>query len=96
MSGIHRKFPSWQTPAQRRAQADIWRRNDESVRALNRALAFFRLCRHPGCRRGSDCKGDVHQCFARHWALLPENEKARLRQTLETCARAAGRTTARA
>ena len=96
MSGIHRKFPSWQTPAQPRAQTDISRRYDESVRALNPALAFFRLCRHPGCRRGSDCKGDVHQCFARHWALMPENEKARLRQTLETCARAAGRTTARA
>jgi hypothetical protein len=95
MPATRYEFPSWQTPAQRRAQAEIWRRNDESVRTLNRALAFFRLCRLPGCRRAGDCKGDVHICFARHWALVPASEKARLRQALEKCARDAGRTTAR-
>jgi hypothetical protein len=42
-------------------------------------LKFFRICGKPRCRRERACCGDAPACFQRHWAVLPDAFKLRLR-----------------
>ena len=72
-------FAEGQTPEQRKAQADYWRRHDARRRGINDSLGFWRLCGKPQCRRNRTCSFDMHACFARHWAQVPEEDKEYLR-----------------
>jgi hypothetical protein len=46
-------------------------------------LKFFIVCGKPRCRREHACCGDPHACFRRHWAIVPDEFKARLRLVLK-------------
>ena len=72
-------FSEGQTPEQRKAHAAHWRREDARRRAINNGLGFWRVCAKRQCRRGQTCSHDMHACFARHWALVPEADKEYLR-----------------
>ena len=72
-------FIPGQAPEQRKAQAAYWRRQDAQRRGINDALGFWRVCGKPQCRRNQACSFDMHACFARHWAQVPEEDKEYLR-----------------
>jgi hypothetical protein len=72
-------FSEGQTPEQRKAHAAHWRREDARRRAINNLFGFWRVCRKPQCRRSQTCSHDMHACFERHWALVPEADREYLR-----------------
>ena len=72
-------FTERQTPEQRRAHAAHWRRHDDTRRAQCNMLGFWRVCARPVCRRNRTCSHDMHACFERHWALIPEDDKEWIR-----------------
>ena len=72
-------FAEGQTPEQRKAHAASWRREDERRRTINNAFGFWRICSKPVCRRNRTCSHDMHACFTRHWAQIPEDQKEWLR-----------------
>ena len=76
-------FFEGQTPAQRKAHAAHWRRQDAQRRTINNALGFWRLCGKPLCRRNRTCSCDMHACFERHWAQMPEEAKEYLRGCIQ-------------
>jgi hypothetical protein len=75
-------FADWQTPEQRKVHAAHWRKRDAGQRKINDALEFWRGCAKPACRRGRTCASDMHACFARNWALVPDEAKEWLRGAL--------------
>jgi hypothetical protein len=72
-------FSEGQTPQQRKAHAAHWRREDARRRAINNGLGFWRVCAKRQCRRSQTCSHDMHACFERHWALVPEEDREYLR-----------------
>ena len=68
-------FSENQTPEQRKAHAENWRRMDEQRRTINNAFQFWRICAKPVCRRNRTCSHDMHACFERHWRPIPEDQK---------------------
>jgi hypothetical protein len=44
----------------------------ETSRGWGDFLCLWRLCPRAACTRAHACKGDVRDCFPRHFALLPE------------------------
>lgn len=58
------------------------------LRALCRALEFWRVCGKPVCRRALDCMGDAEACFRRFWPEIPERTKVWIRAAI--AARAGG------
>jgi hypothetical protein len=68
-------FAVGQTPAQRKAHAAYWRREDARRREINNGLDFWRVCGKPRCRRNHTCSDDMHACFARLWPQVPQEEK---------------------
>ena len=44
----------------------------ETTRGWGNVLRLWRLCPRAECARAHACKGDVRDCFPRHFALLPE------------------------
>lgn len=57
-------------------------------------LQFWRICAKRACVRHRTCSDDPHACFARHWVMVPEDEKVWLRAGVR--ARAEGLTPERA
>ena len=80
------KFSKDQTPEQRAAHAQHWRRQDALKRAQCNWLQFWRMCRTPLCRRNHACCGDMHACFERHWWPMPEDEKEYVRGAIKAAA----------
>lgn len=70
-----RQFAPEQTPEQRKAQAEIWARHDAETRRTCELFQFWQICQEKPCRRAQSCVGDMHACFARHWPLVPEEQK---------------------
>lgn len=68
-------FAENQTPEQRKAHAENWRREDDRRRTINNAFGFWRICVKPVCRRNRTCSHDMHACFERHWRPIPEDQK---------------------
>jgi hypothetical protein len=73
------KFSASQTPEHRKAHADHWRREDARRHAINDGLGFWRACGKASCRRNRTCSGDMHACFEKRWAEVPEDQKEYLR-----------------
>jgi len=44
----------------------------ETTRGWGDVLCLWRLCPRAGCARAHACKGNVRDCFPRHFALLPQ------------------------
>jgi hypothetical protein len=72
-------FAENQTPEQRKAHAESWRREDARRRIINNAFGFWRICSKPLCRRNRTCSQDMHACFERHWRPIPEDQKEWIR-----------------
>jgi hypothetical protein len=72
-------FHESQTPEQRKAHVAHWRREDARRLAFNNAFGFWRVCGKPLCRRSRGCSHDMHACFTRQWALMPEEDKEYVR-----------------
>jgi hypothetical protein len=68
-------FADWQTPEQHAITVRLARRDDDARRTHCNMLKFWRVCTKPICRRNHSCSGDMHACFRRHWALVPEDFK---------------------
>jgi hypothetical protein len=76
-------FAKWQTPAQRKAQAAIWRRHDKQQLTICNVLQFWRVCEEGACTRRQTCCGDPHACFDRQWARYSEEEKVWIRAAIK-------------
>jgi hypothetical protein len=63
----------------------------EDLRALCRALQFWRVCGKPSCRRASDCMGDALACFRWFWWRMPEEARVWVRAAIRTSAGGLGR-----
>jgi len=77
-----------QQQERRPSAAERQREYDEYRRNFNNALKFWRMCTEARCRRARGCVGDMHACFERHWAMIPEAAKVWFRTAIK--ARVAG------
>jgi hypothetical protein len=64
---------------------------DSDLRAMCRALGFWRVCGKPACRRALDCKSDAQACFRRFWPEIPEASKVWIRAAIRASAEGLGR-----
>jgi hypothetical protein len=82
------------TAEQRKWQEENLRAHDARKRMMCNTFRLWEVCDAPACRRAHSCVGDMHACFERQWAAIPEEEKAWLRAGIK--ARAAGLSSAEA
>ncbi|MGV3633139.1 MAG: hypothetical protein ACO1NY_02240 [Pseudorhodoplanes sp.] len=64
---------------------------DSDLRALCRALGFWRVCGKPPCRRALDCKGDAQACFRTFWWQMPEENRVWVRAAIRASAGGLGK-----
>jgi hypothetical protein len=81
-----REFHPEQTTEQRKIQEKMWARQDAGTRTICNWFQFWRICREKPCRRAQSCSGDMHDCHARHWPLVPEDLKNWFRAALKALA----------
>lgn len=63
----------------------------QDLRALCRALQFWRVCGKPPCRRALACVGDAQACFRKFWWELPEEARVWVRAVIRESAGGLGR-----
>jgi hypothetical protein len=68
-----------QTPEQRAFSERQAKQDDARMRSHCNLVGFWEICGRPACRRNRSCSGEPHQCFERHWAIVPEDEKEWMR-----------------
>lgn len=74
-------------PRKRLPKRDASPEADRSdLRALCRALGFWRVCGKPSCRRALDCKGDAEVCFRTFWWQMPEQTRVWVRAAIRASA----------
>lgn len=65
--------------------------DNEDLRALCRALDFWRVCGKAPCRRALDCKGDAEACFQTFWWQMPEHVRVWVRAAISASAGGLGK-----
>lgn len=80
---MNRKHKNRPRTAPRRTDTDD---DTQDLRALCRALQFWRVCGKAPCRRALDCAGDAETCFHQFWWELPEEARVWVRAAIRESA----------